>query len=98
MTRPIFTIAYEEYDAYVYRTLVGVCREAVDMGLCLDNDCDDPKACTVSEVRKALKLENIMRLYPLDGGDWTYRIEKHEGYVDRSSRNVRSGKDTGGRR
>ena len=84
MTMPIYSMTHEGYDVALYRTLNGVCKHAVATELCLDNCTDDePQPCTEAEIRKALKQDQRVYLYPLEGGDWKYRIEKHIGFWDK---------------
>jgi hypothetical protein len=93
MKRPIYSMVHEGYDVTLYRTLAGVCKDAVATEFCVD-DCRDEgsQPCTAAEIRKALKQDNIVRLYPLKGGDWKYRIQKHTGFWDRPDRPAKRGK------
>jgi hypothetical protein len=90
-------MVHEGYDVCLYQTLAGVCREAVATELCLDNSTEDePQPCTVAEVCKALKQEGSVSLYPLKGGDWKYRIQKHAGFWDAPRRPVNQSKRSKG--
>jgi hypothetical protein len=78
-------MVHEGYDVTLYRTLAGVCKDAVATEFCVDDCRDDGSTpCTAAEIRKALKQDNIVRLYPLKGGDWKYRIQNTRAFgIDR---------------
>lgn len=93
MTRPIYSMVHEGYDVALYRTLAGVCKDAAATELCMDNCREEgSQPCTEAEVRKLLQRGENVKLYPLEGGDWKYMIQKHAGFWDEPRRPAKPGK------
>lgn len=75
---PFYTVVSEAYDVTVYRTRKAMCADMARVGLRLETDIrDEPTAATASQIAQAVRVDSVVRLYPLEGGDWTYRIERH---------------------
>jgi hypothetical protein len=73
----VYTVVEEDYSVSVYRTAKSVC-EAHANTYCLENTDfidGEAKLATASDIAKLLRNESV-RLYPIDGGDWCYKIEK----------------------
>lgn len=67
----------EGYDVKVFRSAKAVAAFVVRSDLCLDNEVDDPVAASEADIIRKINKEKITRLFPIEGGDWQYRIEKH---------------------
>lgn len=71
----LYTVVDDGYAVEPFRSLSSVCETMAGRSLSLTEDGETP--ATVQALRKAVRADDIVRLYPLDGGDWVYRIEKH---------------------
>lgn len=77
----IYTVVDEGYDVIVYRTAGAVAKSLGDTGLCLESADDsdgDPLEASAADILKAIRKESVVRLFPVEGGDWKCRIEKHD--------------------
>lgn len=73
----IYTVVDEGYDVSVFRSAQAVAARVANQGLCLDNEIDDPVEATEADIIRALRRDGRVRLFPVAGGDWCFRIEKH---------------------
>ncbi len=74
-----YTVVHEGYDVEIYRTLKGVAASLGGSELCLENadySDNEPIEASSADIARVLRKESSVRLYPLDGGDWKYRIDK----------------------
>ncbi|WP_152495191.1 hypothetical protein [Dickeya sp. NCPPB 3274] len=75
----LYTVVDDGYDVDVYRSLKAVCAAMANQ-YCLepaDDSDEEPRPASVRDIARAIKADPIVRLYPIEGGDWTYRIQKH---------------------
>lgn len=75
----LYTVIHEDYSVDVYRTQKAVCAAFVLDPFCLENSDHidgEPVIATAKDIAKALRSEGEVRLYPVDGGDWEYKIVK----------------------
>lgn len=90
MKKPIYTMVHEGYDVDVYRTQKGALSAAAELELCLENASFsevEQRPATLHEISKLLKAAGEVKLYPLDGGDWKYKLTKLKyGFSDRNER------------
>ena len=75
----LYTVVEEDYSVTVYRTAKSVC-DAYANNYCFEDTRyadSDLEPATASDIAKQLRKESEVRLYPLGGGDWSYKIAKH---------------------
>lgn len=76
-----YTVVHEGYDVEIYRTLRGVTAALGNSELCLEDANyaeEEPVEATANDIARALRKYSSVRLYPLNGGDWKYRIDKQD--------------------
>jgi hypothetical protein len=73
----IYTVVDEGYDVSVFRSAKAAAAWVAGNGLCLDNDSEAPVEASEADIIRALRKDGLVRLFPVDGGDWRYRMEKH---------------------
>lgn len=73
----VYTIVDEGYDVSVFRSAKAAAAWVMGNGLCLDNDVAAPVEADEATIVRALRKDGVVRLFPTEGGDWRYRIEKH---------------------
>ena len=73
----IYTVVDDSYEVSVFRSAKAAAAWVANNGLCLDNDTAEPVEASEADVIRALRKDGLVRLFPADGGDWRYRIEKH---------------------
>lgn len=73
----IYTVVDGCYDVSVFRSAKAAAAWVAGNGLCLDNDVSDPVEADEETIIRALRKNGVVRLFPTEGGDWRYRIEKH---------------------
>lgn len=74
----LYTVVEEDYGVTIYRTAKAVSEDHANQ-YCLKNADEvdgEVKAATAADIAKELRKEGVVRLYPLDGGDWSCKIEK----------------------
>ena len=74
----LYTVVEEDYSVTVYRTAKSVC-DAHANNYCFEDTRyadSDLEPATASDIANRLRKEGVVRLYPLDGGDWHYKIDK----------------------
>lgn len=73
----IYTVVDEGYEVRVFGSAKSAAASVAGKGLCLDKRVDNPTQSSEAEIARALRDGNLVRLYPVDGGDWQYRIQRH---------------------
>lgn len=74
-----YTAIHEDYSVEIFRTQKSVCAAFTLDPYCLTNSDfidGEPVIATAKDIAKALRNEGEIRLYPVEGGDWEYKIVK----------------------
>jgi len=76
----LYTVVGEAFEVTVYRTLKSVSESLAAENMCLANqDFNEGETvvASASDIATALRKNWSVCLYPQNGGDWQFKIEKH---------------------